>query len=225
MTDGQSIGKSATLPCVTSPETSRTERFQPPEVRRRQILDALARLAVTDGLDKVSIADVAGEAGIAKGSIYLHYASRTDLIAALQADLWDRMLTEPVAIVADRQSTWGEKLDRLVEHWVSFEFDHHELYHAVFHTTGHDIAEPWTPARRLLREVLDQGSRAGEFDVVDLDTTTDFLLHAYGGPCYHATNRARIIDTLKRLFRRTVAAADSAGDRVPGGATGSRTAR
>ncbi len=208
MTGGQSPGKS--LPCgsVAHPGTEPAQRFQPPEVRRRQILDALARLAVTEGIDNVSIAEVAVEAGMAKGSIYLHYESRNDLIAALRSDLWDRMLTQPSAIVEDEQLGWTEKLDRLVEHWVEFEFDHHALYHAVFHATGNDSPEPWARARLLLREVLARGTQAGEFDVVDLETTTDFLLHAYSGPCHHATDRARVTRTLTTLFHRTVAAAD-----------------
>ncbi len=189
---------------MTPPDAEQPGRFQPPAVRRRQILDALARLAVSDGIDNVSIARVAEEAGIAKGSIYLHYGSRNELIAALQADLWERMLDEPDAIVGDPQSSWSEKLDRLVEHWVDFEFDHHRLYHAVFHASGSDAPEPWTEARQVLREVLRRGTDAGEFDVVDLETTTDFLLHAYSGPCYHATDRGATTDALKLLFRRCV---------------------
>ena len=187
-------------------KTTPPERFQPPEVRRRQILDALAGLAVTKGIDKVSIADVAAAAGIAKGSIYLHYTSRGELITALQADLWERILSEPSAIIDEAAASWAEKLDRLVAHWVAFELDHHALYHAVFHATGTASSEPQEQARELLMTVLARGTEAGEFDVVDLETTTDFLLHAYSGPCYHATDRAGLISSLQDLFRRTVAA-------------------
>ncbi len=196
---------------MTQTPDSPSGRFQPPEVRRRQILDALARLAMTEGIDNISIAHVAAEAGVAKGSIYLHYDSRSELVAALQADLWDRMLTEPLAIVADGRLSWAERLDRLVEHWVAFEFDHHELYHAVFHATGADSPEPWTQARQLLHDVLSQGAGAGEFNVIDLETTTDFLLHAYAGPCYHAIDRTRITESLKALFRRVVGVAPPDG--------------
>ena len=188
-------------------------RFQPAEVRRRQILDALARLAVSEGLDNVTIARVAAEAEIAKGSIYLHYESRAELITALQADLWERMLAEPSAIVDEQSLTWTERLDRILDHWIAFEFDHHDLYHAVFHVAGSAGPEPMGQARRLLHLVLDGGNRAGEFDVADLDTTTDFLLHAYGGPCYHATERTQIARTLRTLFHRTVGA--SAGAPAP----------
>ena len=189
-------------------------RFQPAEVRRRQILDALARLAISEGLDNVTIARVASEAGIAKGSIYLHYQSRAELVAALQADIWERMLAEPSAVAAERSSTWTHRLDRILEHWIAFEFDHHDLYHAVFHVAGSGGPEPMEQARLLLRSVLDGGNRAGEFDVADIDTTTEFLLHAYGGPCYHSTDRTRVAETLRTLFHRTVgASAESQANR------------
>ncbi len=185
-------------------------RFQPAEVRRRQILDALARLAVSEGLDTVTIARVAAEAGIAKGSIYLHYGSRAELIAALQADVWERMLADPSAVAVEQSMTWTQRLDRILEHWIAFEFDNHDLYHAVFHVAGTGGPEPMEQARLLLRSVLDGGSRAGEFHVVDLDTTTEFLLHGYGGPCYHSTDRAHVAMTLRALFHRAIGVSEGA---------------
>ena len=181
-------------------------RFQPAEVRRRQILDALAHLAVTEGLDTVSVARVATTAGIAKGSIYLHYESRAELIAALQADIWERMLAEPSTIAADASLTWMDRLDRVLQHWIGFEFDHHDLYHAVFHVTGPGGPEPMEQARHLLHSILQGGQEAGEFDIADIDTTTEFLLHAYGGPCYHSTDRTGVTETLRTLFHRVVGA-------------------
>lgn len=189
---------------MTTAETPTSGRFQPPEVRQRQILDAVAALAVAHGLDQVSIARVAEAAGIAKGSIYLHYPSRRELIDALQADVWDQMLSVPREIAVDGSLSWLERIDRVVEHWVRFEFEHHDLYHAVFHATGSDTAEPWAESRSLLRELLSGGDAAGEFELVDLDVTADFLLHGYAGPCYHHDDVDLVVTNLQTLFHRTV---------------------
>lgn len=158
------------------------------------------------GLDQVSIAQVADEAGVAKGSIYLHFASRQELLAALQADLWHGMLDAPRAIVTDDTLTWTTRLDRVVDHLVRFSTEQQDLYHAVFHTTGTDTDEPWTESRQVLRDLLAGGATAGEFTLVDLDVTTDFLLHAYAGPCYHSTNSEQLSGALQQLFRRAVGA-------------------
>ncbi len=191
----------------TGPDDDVVEgRFQSPETRRRQILDAAARLAVEDGLDNTSIAKVAATAGLAKGSIYLHYRSRNDLLAALQADLWQQMLEEPTRVVADPQMSWADKLDAVVEHWMRFEFERRDLYHAVFHTVATESDEPLDQASGLMATLLDGGITAGEFDLGTLDRAVvlQFLLHGYLGPCFHNTEPEEAIADVQLLFRRVV---------------------
>ena len=61
------------------------------EDRRPRLLDTAATLFVQHGFDKATIADVAREAGVGKGSVYLHYASKEALLEAV-------MLRELVAV-------------------------------------------------------------------------------------------------------------------------------
>lgn len=194
---------------VTPPTNTPPEgRFQSPEVRRRQILDAAAHLAVTEGLENTSIAKVAKAAGIAKGSIYLQFESRHDLLTALQADLWAQMLERPREIVSDTATTWAAKLDAVVEHWMRFEFDYHDLYHAVFHTVATDGDEPFEAARLLLGGLVTAGATAGEFDLdgLDEDVVLEFLLHGYIGPCFHHTDPDTAVAHVQQLFRRATGA-------------------
>ena len=194
---------------VTPSANTPTEgRFQTPEVRRRQILDAAAELAVEEGLANTSIARVADTAGIAKGAIYLQFASRQDLLAGLQADLWAQMLARPAEIVTDPDLTWVEKLDAVVEHWMRFEFDSHDLYHAVFHAVATDSDEPFEAARTMLRVLVEAGTEAGEFDLDSLDheVVVEFLLHAYVGPCFHHADQDVAIPNVQQLFRRAIGA-------------------
>lgn len=51
--------------------------------REARILDAAARLIAHYGYDKTTVSDIAREAGISKGAIYLHYSSKEDLFEAL----------------------------------------------------------------------------------------------------------------------------------------------
>ena len=52
---------------------------------RERILDATARVLVRDGGDAVTIAAVAREAGVSKGGLFYHFASKERLIEALIA--------------------------------------------------------------------------------------------------------------------------------------------
>lgn len=209
MTSGHSCRNPDIVCDVTRPDQPAPDgRFQTPEVRRRQILDAAAQLAIDEGLARTSIARVAEVAGIAKGSIYLQFASRQDLLAGLQADLWGQMLERPTEIVADPDLTWTDKLDAVVEHWMRFEFDAHDLYHAVFHAVATDSDEPFEAARTLLGHIVDAGAEAGEFALGDLDrdVVIEFLLHAYIGPCFHHADADTAVTNVQQLFRRAIGA-------------------
>lgn len=56
--------------------------------RAERILEAATELVLRWGYDKTTIDDVARHAGVAKGTIYLHWSSREDLFAALLR--WER---------------------------------------------------------------------------------------------------------------------------------------
>jgi AcrR family transcriptional regulator len=56
---------------------------QDPVRRAHRILDAATELILRWGYDKTTIDDVAKHAGVAKGTIYLHWRTRDDLFAAL----------------------------------------------------------------------------------------------------------------------------------------------
>ncbi|MEV0380293.1 TetR/AcrR family transcriptional regulator [Nonomuraea sp. NPDC050643] len=51
--------------------------------RAHRILDAVTELVLRWGYDKTTIDDVAQRAGVAKGTIYLHWKTRDDIFAAL----------------------------------------------------------------------------------------------------------------------------------------------
>jgi AcrR family transcriptional regulator len=53
------------------------------EAREQRILDAAANLFTHYGYDKTTVSDIAQEAGVSKGAIYLHFESKDDLFEAL----------------------------------------------------------------------------------------------------------------------------------------------
>ncbi len=62
--------------------------------RAHRILDAAGELIVRWGYGKTTIDDVARQAGVAKGTIYLHWRTRDDLFAALLRRERVRMIEE-----------------------------------------------------------------------------------------------------------------------------------
>ncbi|MGW3344561.1 TetR/AcrR family transcriptional regulator [Nonomuraea rubra] len=62
--------------------------------RAHRILDAVAELVLRWGYDKTTIDDIAQRAGVAKGTIYLHWKTRDELFAALLRRERVRMMAE-----------------------------------------------------------------------------------------------------------------------------------
>jgi AcrR family transcriptional regulator len=73
------------VPATTARRTGTARRRAE---RAERILGAATELVLRWGYDKTTIDDVARLAGVAKGTIYLHWASREELFAALMR--WDR---------------------------------------------------------------------------------------------------------------------------------------
>jgi len=53
------------------------------ELREQRILDAAANLFVHYGYDKTTVSDIAREAGISKGAVYLHFKGKEELLERL----------------------------------------------------------------------------------------------------------------------------------------------
>src|SRR5512133_3140740 len=70
------------------------------EARAQRILDAAAALILRCGYHKTSIEDIARDAGVGKGTLYLHWKTREALFTAL-------ILREKVAMAEDIQQRFA----------------------------------------------------------------------------------------------------------------------
>lgn len=60
--------------------------------RKQRILEAAAKLIAHYGYDKTTVSDIAEEAGISKGAVYLHYKGKEELFDALIMHEGEKML-------------------------------------------------------------------------------------------------------------------------------------
>jgi AcrR family transcriptional regulator len=65
--------------------------------RESRILDAASELLLVFGYRRVTIDDVARRAGVGKGTVYLHWASKLELFATV-------LIRDAAAIVVSRRS-------------------------------------------------------------------------------------------------------------------------
>ena len=70
------------------PATTRRKKADQKLARREAILAAARKVFARKGFEGSTIVDIAREAGVASGTVYLYYASKLDLFAALNARLF-----------------------------------------------------------------------------------------------------------------------------------------
>jgi AcrR family transcriptional regulator len=138
---------------------------------REAILDAADRRLARYGYKKMTVDELATDAGIGKGTIYLHFRSKEEVVLCHVDRIVERMLVGLEAL-AQRDQPAGKKLFAMLVHRVLFRFD------AVQHYTEslNDVLAAVRPAllqRRaahfeseaaVLVRALHDGRKAGELE-------------------------------------------------------------
>jgi TetR/AcrR family transcriptional repressor of nem operon len=193
-------------------------RRQPPDVRREQILDAAQQVLLDRGPAAATMAEVAEVAAVAKGTVYLYFASKAELLAGLRARYFERF----TAMVADQATeapgtpaTVAGKVEQLVASSYDFALANHELHHVLFHEAGLGEHDTFARAHAVVARLVEAGAASGEFDVPDTALATDFVLHGLHGILVAATHRPRsdrrrLVEGVSRLVCQALGASPAA---------------
>ena len=152
---------------------------------REAILDATDRLLSRYGYRKMTVEDIAREVGIGKGSVYLHFTSKEEVVLSHVDRIVER-LKERLWAVARSDADAAIRLRLMLLARVLYRFD------SVQHYTQSidDLLAALRPrllARRrryfdeeaqIFAEVLNEGRAAGEFEFTDALATAYALIHA-----------------------------------------------
>src|SRR5918999_3433132 len=211
---------------------ARPPRRQPPDVRRDQILDAAEQVLVRRGLAAATMAEVAEAASVAKGTVYLYFESKAELLAGLQARYFERfgtMLGEP-ARPGRAGPPVAVRVERLVAASYDFALANHELHHVLFHEAGFGHVDIFARAREVMAELIEAGRASGELQVDDPELATHFLLHGLHGVLVAATHRPhserrRLVAGVTELICRGLGVRPAGAARSARGAAAGPTGR
>ena len=155
-------------------------------MRRREIVRAAERLIGRYGPSKTTIADVAREADISVGSVYLEFPSKDALIEELSASRYKSVIEAMRAEAELDSRPFRDRLrgllDARVEAFLRLagEGDHAcDLLHCKSEAVRTAHARFRSEERALIAEVLRAGARAGELDAPKPEATADTILAAY----------------------------------------------
>ena len=160
----------------------------PKEVVKDAILDATDRLLARYGYRKMTVEDIASEAGIGKGTIYLHFSSKEEVVLSHVDRIVDR-LKERLREIGNSDAPVAERLRQMLLTRVMFRFDSIQHYTQSLNDLLSAL-RPGLLARRavyfdaeaqIFADVLVNGRQSGEFEFEDEQLTAHAMLQATNG--------------------------------------------
>jgi AcrR family transcriptional regulator len=155
--------------------------------RRALILDAADRLLRHYGPQKTTVADVAREAGVGVGTVYLEFPSKDAIVEALSRTRHRAVLEAMRRAAAAAEPSAGERLTRAMDARLEAFFALAEegahacdLVHCVSAAVKSAQASFYEEELRLVVEVLGRGREAGDLEAEeDVELTARTVLRAY----------------------------------------------
>jgi AcrR family transcriptional regulator len=152
---------------------------------KKAILDATERLLARYGYRKMTVEDIAQEVGIGKGSIYLYFTSKEELVLS-HVDRIVQRLTDHLRSVARAESSAAEKLREMILARVLFRFDGVQRYTKSLNDLLADLrpnllarrAKHFDEEAQIFKEVLTSGQAKGELTVEDPLSVAYCMLNA-----------------------------------------------
>jgi AcrR family transcriptional regulator len=198
------------MPAVSKPRP----RTKPPEERRDELMNAALRLFLKHGVAPTTIEQITSGADVAKGTFYLYFSSKEDLLAALGQRFAQELLASiKAAISAKPNEDWKGKLATWARAGVAGYLDSIRLHDVVF-SGSHRL-----PTRKGLVDniiighlfgLLQAGAVAGAWSIDDPRSTAVFLFSGLHGLVDDAcirekrVNRGRLAHRLEKLCLRAV---------------------
>ena len=158
---------------MTQTTIPRTLKEKQRQEREALILQAAEEVLMEKGYYETSMDEIASRVGIAKGTVYLHFASKEDLVVALFERDMQQFLQVVETTIASEQ-TARAKLEAILHFMYGGFFSkriqllysiHYSAdLHRLFLKKNGCMAEMWEQLSARVAFLLEEGKAAGEFD-------------------------------------------------------------
>lgn len=149
-----------------------------------RLLDAWGELVMAEGYDRVSLADVAGQVGIARTAIYNYFPDKETLLFAWTDREVQRTITRMQEKIAEAETS-AEQLRIAVRLQLESFTDRHlppgqEVMQLLRRDAYERFMQHLAPLETTLRQLVEDGLEAGEFSAVDPATAVPLILGCIG---------------------------------------------
>ncbi|MBC7659879.1 MAG: TetR/AcrR family transcriptional regulator [Chitinophagaceae bacterium] len=149
------------------------------EDKAKRILDAAKVLFSRFGIKKTSIEEIAHQAGLGKGTVYLYFKSKDEIFSVLAtgfAHEFNETLNDALKIPETARGKLGAYIETRVRFWDRCFRDYGMTAASVLEFQASSIAEDIRRRYgdghiRIIKDLLEDGRRHGEFVFDNADTT------------------------------------------------------
>lgn len=164
------------------------------DARPRELLDAALAVFVEKGFAAARPEEIALRAGVSKGTLYLYFHSKEDMLAALIEERFSSRITVGTYESATRAGSSRDRLRSVLTAWRSTLVQGHAggIFKLVFAEARafpalaqfwlHEVIEP---LRRVLSLIVARGVVRGEFRAMDPDLVVYSLVLPIVMVCLH----------------------------------------
>lgn len=188
-------------------------RTKPPEIRREELMDAAQRLFLEKSFTATSVAEIVEAADVAKGTFYLYFQTKDDVLAALRVRFIERFCEKiDAANAAASSGPWAQRLDVWMQSCVEAYLDDlalHDLVFYQFHPAKRGMKRA-NPVITRLSSFLAEGGAAGAFSFDDARLAAVMLFNAMHGAvddCLAdgpSVDRQKLVGAVTDFCRRAV---------------------
>jgi AcrR family transcriptional regulator len=180
-------------------------RTREKDERRSSILEAARRQFLARGLEQVTMSEVAREAELSKGTLYLYFEDKTDIMYSLLLESLEDLRGRVVPVIEDA-GTGIEKVHELVERYIAFYHERQDFF-PLFHyldyafnaegptdSTAEACFSIMDELNRRLQDLLRAGIADGSFrSDIDPDEQAVMYAHVIHSFMEHAVARGGFI--------------------------------
>lgn len=148
-------------------------RTKPEPECREDFLDAALGLFLNKGYERTSVEEITRSAGVAKGTFYLYFRSKGDLLLALRDRFREQGRARLEVLFADSERPFGEQVEALVDFAFDFYRENRAVFDLVYRRFPGELAREKEEARVRYAEpvagVIRRAVERGEADTAGSD--------------------------------------------------------
>jgi len=186
---------------MTTAVSAQTKEEQLKSSRTSEIVRAARTVITALGYGEASMDRIAQEAGVAKGTLYLYFKNKDELLARTFAEDHE-LLMERMQRAVNGVEGYQEKIRSLVRETLKYSTDHQSFFQALYETpeltpfgsssAALEIRSELDTFGKFIKKVIAEGMREGEFRQGDPSRFAMYLTQLLYGAV--ATKIDRVFD-------------------------------